>query len=61
MLNRRGFVQRTLGALAAIIAAPFAPAIIPALPIPALPKQALAFHPDAFALAMDPITRFDVL
>lgn len=46
-MNRRSFFQRTFGAVAAVVAARFVPTPVPA------PTQALRFHPDAFALAMD--------
>ncbi len=51
MIHRRGF----LASLAALVCAPFVPAV------KAPTTQSLMFHPDAFALAMQPITRLDVL
>lgn len=44
-MNRRGFFGRVLAAYVGVKVAPTLPA-----------PPALAFHPDAFAMAMDPLT-----
>lgn len=52
MISRRGF----LGALSALAVTPFLPACDPVI-------APLAFHPNAFVMAMEPVslTRFDVI
>jgi len=52
-MDRRGFIQRTFGALAAIVAAPF----VPTPPV----RQGLMFHRDVFAVVMAPVGEYETV
>jgi hypothetical protein len=54
-ITRRGFLGRLLTGVAGVALGPALATLLPAAPVPAL-----AFHPEAFQMAMSPL-RFDVL
>lgn len=60
-MNRRGFFGRVLGGAAAAVAAPFLPADPTWRRLGTVKSSGLMFHRDAFALAMAPLDRGDVI